>query len=114
MPFDVRGATVTAAATLTNGTATSLIAGDADYLLDIVEITFSTGTTVALGTATAGIDLINDGTVVRHIDLAEGGPNQLRFDVPLKQLTTNTPWIVDMDDVTGTTVRINATIIKNR
>lgn len=109
---DVRGAIVTANATLSSGTAASLIAGDADYFLDIVEIQFSTGSTAALGTATAGVDLINDGTVIRHIDVPEGGTVQLKFDVPLKQITKNTPWNLDMDDLTGTNVSVGATLIK--
>lgn len=109
---DVRGAIVTASATLTNGTATSLVAGDADYFLDLVEVQLSTGSTVALGTATAGIDLKNDGTTIRHIDIPEGGTVQLKFDVPLPQITKNTPWVLDLDDITGTTVRVDAIFIK--
>ena len=110
---EVRGAVVTANATLSNGTAATLVAGDADYFLDIQEITFSTGSTAALGTSLAGIDIINDGTIVRHVDLLDGGLEQLTFDIPLKQITKGTPWIVDMDDVSSTTVQIGATLIKD-
>lgn len=110
--YDVRGGIVTANASLTTGTAASLLSGDSDYLLDLVEITFATASTVALGTATFGIDLINDGTVVRHIDMFDAGTQQFRFDPALPQVTKNTPWNVDMDDVTGTTVKIGAVFIK--
>lgn len=109
---EVRSSLVSASASLTTGTATSLIAGDAADYLDIIEITFSSGSTAALGTATVGVDLINDGTIIRHIDLIEGGAEQFRFDAPLRQQTKNTPWILDMDDVTGTTIRVDATLIK--
>jgi hypothetical protein len=112
--YDVRGGIVTANATLTTGTATSLIAGDADYMLDLVEMTFSTGSTVALGTATFGVDLINDGTVVRHFDMFDGGVEQVVFDPPLPQITKGTPWNLDMDDVTGTTLKVGATLSKRR
>ena len=109
---DVRSAIVTASATLSNGTAATFLTGDADYFLDLVEVQFSSGSTLTLGGATAGVDLINDGTTVRHIDLPEAGTVQLRFDVPLKQITKNTPWILDLDDVTGTTVKVDGTFIK--
>lgn len=109
---EVRSALVTANATITTGSPATLIAGDASYFLDITEITFSCGSTAALGTATVGFDLINDGTIVRHFDLVEGGTTQLNFDAPLKQVTKNTPWIIDMDDVTGTTVSVGATLVR--
>ena len=110
--YTVRDGIVTANATLTTGTSTSLIAGDSDYFLDIVEITFANSSTVALGNAVVGVDIINDGTVVRHIDMVDGGTEQLTFVTPLKQIVKNTPWMVDMDDVTGTTVKVGAHLIK--
>ncbi len=103
---EVRSALVTANASLTTGTATTLIAGDSADFLDIVEITFSNNSTVAVG-----VDLGNDGTIIRHLDLP-AGMTQLRFDAPLKQITKNLPWTLDMDDVTGTTVSVGATLIK--
>lgn len=106
---DVRGALVTANASLTTGTATSLIEGDADYFLDIVEVTLSLSTTVA--GATADVALINDGTTVRSLTVA-AGTTQVAFDAPLKQVTKNTPWIVDMADLTGNTLTVGATLIR--
>lgn len=111
--FEVRGALVTANATLSNGTATSLIDGDSANFLDIVEMSFACNSSAALGSAAFGLDLINDGTVVRHIDLPDGGgTTQLQFNPPLKQVTKNTPWNVDLDDLTGTVVKVGATLIK--
>lgn len=109
---DARGAVISAAANLTTGTATSLIVGDADYLLDIVEMTLANNSSVALGGGLAGVDLINDGTIVRHIDLPDLGTIQLLFNPPLKQITKNTPWNVDLNDITGTTISIGATLVK--
>lgn len=104
---DVRGAIVSAIASLSTGTATTLIAGDADYFLDIIEMTFANNST-----ATAGIDLNNDGTTIRHIDVEAGATVQLSFPAPLKQGKKNLPWIVDMNDITGTTVSIGAQLIR--
>lgn len=107
---DVRGALVSANASLTNGTAGNLISGDADSFLDIVEISLALSTTVA--GATVDVDLINDGTIVRTFTVP-GGTVQINFDTPLKQITKNTPWKVDMTDVTGSPVAVGATLIKS-
>lgn len=104
---DVRGALVSAVATLTTGTAGTLINGDADYFLDIVEITMANNSTVA-----AAVDLKNDGTTVRSISVPANGTVQLTFDAPLRQETKNIPWVLDMEDITGTSVTVGATLIK--
>ena len=112
-PYEVGGAFVTATATLTTGTATSLVTGDADYYLDLVEIMFSSTSTVALGTANFSIALINDGETYRTFAMGEGQDvTQAIFPAPLRQNVKNTPWNIDMDDVTGTTVNVAATFVK--
>ena len=111
--YEVSAAFVSASASLTTGTAVSLLVGDADYFLDLVEIMFSTTSTVTLGTVNFNIDLINDGTIYRTFSTGEGQDVvQLIFPAPLRQNTKNTPWKVDMDDVTGTTVNVAATFVK--
>lgn len=104
---EVRGGLVTANASITTGTATSLISGDADKFLDIVEISFANNSTVG-----AHVNIVNDGTTIRGVDVPLSGTVQLCFDTPLKQITKNTPWNIDMDDITGTTVMVGATLIK--
>ncbi len=104
---ELRGGRVTANATLTSGTIASLIAGDTDYFLDIVEVQFSNNSTVGVG-----VDLGNDGSVSRHVDIPASSTVQLMFVNPHKQGVKNLPWTVQMDDVTGTTVKISATLIK--
>lgn len=104
---DVRNAIYSASATLSTGTATSLIAGDSGYFLDIIELTAANNSDVAVS-----VTLTNDGTTIRTVGVPAGSTTQLRFDVPLKQQTKNTPWIVDMGDITGTTVTVEAYLIK--
>ncbi len=111
--YEDRSAVVTAQASLLNGTAVSLIAGDADYFLDLVEITFACNSTVALGGLLSGLDIRNDGSLIRRVDLPESGMVQLKFPIPLMQQTKNTPWVLDLDDITGVDVEVGATFIKN-
>lgn len=104
---DVRGALVSASASLANGTAATLVAGDTDYFLDIIEMTLGNNSTVA-----ASVVLKNDGTTIRTLSVPANGTVQLTFDAPLRQATKNTPWIADMEDITGTTVSVDAVLIK--
>lgn len=110
--FDVDNAIVTASASITTGTASTLISGDSDYCLDLIKIQGTTTSTVAMGTTGFNIALINDGSTM--INFPFGHTNYQNFDyfAPLKQNTKNTPWIVDMDDVTGATVNITAWFVK--
>ena len=111
--YEVRSAVVTAQASLLSGSPVTLLTGDSDYFLDLVEITFACNSTVALGGLLSGLDLRNDGSLIRRIDLPESGMVQLKFPIPLMQQTKNTPWILDMDDITGVDVEVGATFIKN-
>lgn len=104
---DVRNSIVSAAATLTTGSAVTLISADADYFLDIVEATFANNSNAA-----ANVLLTNDGTTIRNLQIPAGGSVQLFFDAPLKMNTKNQPWLADMEDITGTTIVIGATLIK--
>lgn len=104
---EVRSALVSANASVSTGSAATLIAGDASSFLDIVEMTISHNSTLA----GAVIDIINDGTIVRTVALA-AGTTQLKFDAPLKQLTKGLPWVIDMNDITGSTVDVGATLVR--
>lgn len=108
---DVRSAIVTASATLTTSDAsvTTLVAGDADYFLDIFEVSFANSSTGG-----AGVDLGSDGTIVRHVDIPASNTIQLMFDAPLKQLTKNVPWTLDISgaDITGTSIQVGASLVK--
>lgn len=104
---DVRSALVTAAASLTTGTAATFLAADNDYFLDLVEATFANSST-----ATASIALANDGTTIRTLSIPAGNTLQVFFDAPLKQLNKSIAWVIDMEDITGTTINVGATFIK--
>lgn len=106
---EVRTALESAAATLSTGTATSLRAGDADYFLDLIEVTLSNNSTVG-----ASVAFKVDGTTLKTIQVGAGNTTQLRFDAPLAQPVKGVPWLVDMEDITGTEVTVEATFIKNK
>lgn len=103
-----RDALVTASVTLTNGTSQTLIAGDLDYPLDLVEATFSNQSTVA-----AQVTLRDDGTDVRTLAVASGC-TELVPPAPYPQGRKGGNWTVDMEDITGTTIVVDALFIRNR
>lgn len=105
---EARNALVSASVSLTTGTAASLISGDSDFFLDIVEISLANNSTVG-----AAVALKNDGTVIKNFNIPAGGTVQLEIGGLLRQLTKDTPWLADMEDITGTTVSIDALLVKN-
>ena len=111
-PFQVRDLHATASATLANGTAATLLAaGGAGVFHDLVHVTFANNSTVAGNTAS--VALLADGSIVKTIQVPNGGTVDLEFTYPLPQAQANTNWSVDMEDITGSTVIIDALFIKN-
>ena len=110
-PFQVRDLIATASALLSTGTETTLLAaGAAGVFHDLLEITASNNSTVAQ------VVSIRDATaagVVRTITAEANKSVSMRFPVPVIQNTAAAIWTVDMDDVTGTTITIDAIFIKN-
>ena len=109
-PYQVRGLIVTAYVTITNGTPTTLLAGDADHFLDLLEISCATDSTVA----STNFLLTDDSTTVRGFDIPVSGTVELKFPVPLPQGAKNSTWRVDMEDVTGTTLQVGAIFVKSK
>ena len=107
-PFVVRGACVTASATLTNGTNTTLLTGDSAYKLDLVEISISNTSTVAVP-----VTLKDDGTTVRNFNIPLSGTVQANYSIPLPQSAAGGIWSVDTADDTNTTINVEAIFIKN-
>lgn len=110
-PFQVRDLIATASASLSTGTETTLLAGGgAGVFHDLLEVTASNNS------GAAQVVSIRDGTaggVVRTITAEANKTVSLRFPIPVVQNTAAAAWTVDMDDVTGTTITIDALFIKN-
>lgn len=107
--YATRDALVTASATITNGTNSTLISGDADYPLDILEITFANQSSAAVQ-----VTLKDDGTSVKTLKIPANSTLELAKNVPLKQGRAGGNWTLDMEDITGTTVVVEAVLMKNR
>jgi hypothetical protein len=107
--YATRDALVTASVTLTTGTNTTLISGDSDYPLDILEITFANQSSVA-----AQVTLKDDGTAVKTLEIPAGNTLELAKNIPIIQGVKGGDWTLDMEDITGTTVVVEAVLMKNR
>ncbi len=102
-PFQVRDLIVTAAATLSTGTKTALTTAVAGAYLDLLGISCSNDSSVAVV-----VTLTDESTTVRTIPIAATSVTQVNFTVPVPQSATGTAWYVDIPDITGTNVTINA------
>lgn len=109
VPYQVRDLVQTAYASVSSGTPVTLISGDSGFFHDLMEISFASNSTVAVTSVT----LKDDGTTVRIVDIPPDDTVQLTFPVPLNQGAKGGNWQVDMDDVTGVTIDIGATYIRN-
>lgn len=111
-PFQVRDLSATASATLSTGTAATLLsAGGSGVFHDLVHVTLANNSTVAGNTAS--VALLADGSIVKTVQIPNGDTVNLDFTFPLPQAQANTNWSVDMEDITGTTVTIDALFVKN-
>lgn len=107
--YVVRGEIVTAVASITTGTNTVLNAGDAASKLDLVQIGFSNASDAA-----TSITLTDDGTTVNIYPVPAATANQFNYQIPIPQSKVGGAWRVDMPDITGTTVTVNALFIKRQ
>lgn len=107
-PYQVRDLAQTASVSLTTGTAATLVAaGGTGVFHDLMHISF------ANNSATASVQLLQDSTVMKTIQVPASNTLSLEFTYPIPQGTANTVWTADMEDITGTTVTIDALFIKN-
>lgn len=106
-PYVVREAIVTAHASLTNGTNTTLLAGDADAKLDLVQIGFSNSSDAA-----TTVTLTDDGTTVRIYPIPASTANEFSYEIPVPQNAKGGNWQVDLPDITATTITVRALFIK--
>ena len=108
----VRDLIATAQASVTTGTVTELLAGIAGTYLDLVYISFANNSDAAVN-----VTLKDDGTTVRTftvpVSTNNGGFIAEKLDIPWPQSAVGGTWDVDMPDITGTTVTVNALFAKN-
>lgn len=104
--YHVRDLYLTADASVTTGTNTSLAAADGNHKLDLVEISF------ANNSASVSVALKNDGTTVRTFQLPASQTVQFHFPGTIPGNAVSAGWSVDMEDVTGTTVSVGALFVK--
>lgn len=108
-PYVVRDSIVTASASLTNATVTTLIAGDSASKLDLVQIGFSNNSDAA-----TTVTLKDDGTTVRTLSAPVVTASQPEYEwtIPLPQSKVGGNWTVQLPSLSGTTVTVNALFIK--
>lgn len=99
----VRDLIFTAAATLSTGTKTVLATSTTGTFSDLLSITASNDSDVA-----AVLTLFDEATTMATIPIAANSVTVLNYIVPLPQSAAGAPWFVDLSDITGTTIRVNA------
>lgn len=104
-----RDLTVTAYATLTTGTETTLVSGVAGSYLDLVYIMGANNSDVAV---TVNIRPVTAGNIVMTLQVPANGVAGIACPMPLPQGDTGNNWTVDMGDITGTSVYMTALFSK--
>ncbi|MAD98704.1 MAG: hypothetical protein CMB99_15380 [Flavobacteriaceae bacterium] len=107
-PYQVRELTSTAEVTLSDGDAAVLLSGVTSTFHDLLEVTCANTSDAAIN-----ISLTDDGSVVRNLELPANDTKGFTFPGPIPQSASGGTWYADMEDVTGTTVRVGATFIKS-
>ena len=110
--YQVRDLIATASLSLTNGTAAVLIAGVTGEFHDLVYMSFTNNSDAAV-TVTLRDDSTDIRSFVVPISTTNSGIVQKDYPIPWPQGATGSAWQVDMPDITGTTVSIEALFIKN-
>lgn len=103
-PYQVRDLITTASASLTTGTKTVLATASTGEYLDLITISCSNNSDAA-----TTVTLTDESTAVHVIPVAANYAAFINFNPPLPQSTTGVGWYVDLPDITGTTITINAT-----
>ena len=107
LPYAVREALVTAHASLTTGTNTTLLTGDSASKLDLIQIGFSNNSDAA-----TSVTLSDDGTTINIYPVPAATANQFNYQIPIPQNKAGGNWQVDLPDITGTTITVRGLFIK--
>lgn len=104
-PVQVRDLTLTAYATLTTGTETTLKAAVAGSYLDLIYVMGANNSDAAV---TVDIRAVTAGNVMMTLQIPANGTAGIACPVPLPQDETGNNWTADMADITGTSVYLTA------
>lgn len=106
-PVQVRDLTITAYASLTNGTETTLLSASAGSFHDLIYVMAANNSDAA---ATVDIRPVTAGNVVMSIQVPANGTAGVALPVPFPQSASDTGnnWTADMGDITGTTIYLSA------
>ena len=105
--YAVRGEFVTAHASLTGGTSSTLLTADTVAKLDLVWIGFSNNSDAA-----TTVTLIDDGTTVNIYPVPASTANQFNYETPVPKNAVAGNWNVDMPDISGSTITVRALFVK--
>jgi len=109
-PYQVRDLVQTAYATLSNGTETTLLTGAASTLHDLVEISLANTSSVAVQ---VDVRSATAAGIVKTFEVPPTTTVGATYTLPIPQDIAADTWTADMPDITGTTVLVAATFIKN-
>jgi hypothetical protein len=110
--FLMRGSAVTATASVTTGTPTTLLAGQTGNFLDLVYISLSNSSDAAVNVILSD-DALTVRTYTVPVATTNGGLVTFDYPFPVSQGAKGSDWKLDMADITGTTVTVDAQFIKN-
>lgn len=112
-PVQVRDLIVTARATVSTGTETTLLSGASGSYHDLI---FIHATNSSGAATTIDVRSVTGGNVVLTLDVPATGVGNsnpsVTLPVPYPQDATGNNWTVDMPDITGTTVTVEALFSK--
>ena len=109
-PYAIRDSITTAYVALTGGTKTELVAGVSGNYLDLIQISLANNSSVAV----TDITLSDESTTVQKFSVPLNGATVVHFPAPLRQSAKGVSWYVDMGDISGTTLTVQALFLKTQ
>lgn len=100
-PIQMRDLTVTAYATLSNGTETTLLAASAGNYHDLIYVMGANTSDAAI---TVDIRAVTGGNIMTTLQIPASSTAGMALPVPIPQSETGNNWTADMGDYTNTTV----------
>ena len=107
--YQARDLLFTAVASLTGGTKTALATALSGEYLDLFQIQYSNSSDAA-----TTLTVTDESTTVLTIPVPASKSEVMNFQIPLPQSTTGVAWYVDLPDISGTTISINALFTREK